>query len=89
MITRTRFTTGRFMLILCTAMMATSLQAFARHPRPRVQSGTIEAIDRSSRTLRIQADGGSPALTLVWNDRTTFTGETGPSLQPDLPLGSQ
>ena len=87
MITRARFTTGKFMLILCTAMMATSLQAFARNPRPRVQSGTIEAINRSSRTLRIQGDDGSPALTLVWNDHSPR--ETGPSLQPDLPLGSQ
>ena len=37
---------------LCAALIATCSQASARPPQPRVQSGTIETIERDARILR-------------------------------------
>jgi hypothetical protein len=64
-------TLGRSILILSSALLATSSEVFAKHPRPRVANGSIEMIDWKTRTLRIKTD--VEPLTLVWNDRTLFT----------------
>lgn len=68
--------TRRLCMILCIALAATCTQATARTPRSRVQHGVIEMIDRDARTLRVQLEGSALPLTLVWNSRTRFVGES-------------
>ena len=71
--TKPAFTLGKFILILSSALLATSAEVSAKHPRPRVANGSIEVIDWTTRTLRIKTDTDPGSLTLVWNDRTLFT----------------
>jgi hypothetical protein len=72
MITKTKQAMNRFTLIACSALLATSSEVYALSPRPRVVNGTIEAIDWTTRTLRIKTHTEARSLTLVWSDRTRF-----------------
>lgn len=76
MISVIQSTMRRLCMILCVALVAICTQASARTPRSRVQHGVIEMINHDASTLRIQRDGEAVPLTLVWNSRTRFVGDS-------------
>ena len=50
--TEAQIPTSTLCAALCAALIATCPQASARPPQPRVESGTIETVDRDARILR-------------------------------------